>query len=410
MAANSAYTRASTANRRDTAINNSYKAEMPTTTNRAMVIAIYALTAIMVFFASFRAPNAENMALSYSVPAYVRILQNFSLPIVAFCAVAALYIHFVHRQPTNVHRSKFLVFYYVFHLIVLGSDFANSGTLNDFVARIIFTTLIFLFFYYVISSLPFYDSSRYNVLNAFFLGSFLFLGLNILLHQTGLGSVSWKGRLLGLTTHPNFIGMCGSVTAAISFGLFYREKERIPKAIYLSGVVLGLWVCILSVSRTSMLGAAAAIVIILLFSLKNNYLKPLIVLLIILGAVLAISYIDLQALDYANRGNTRAETWASMYEEASTLPFFGKGRSGATTNAYLFAIVAGGLLGAFFFFRTVFASIAVFFTKNIARYYEKIILCALIGLILVTSMLEGYLLDAAGIPVFTYWMILCYLK
>lgn len=384
--------------------------KIPGVGDRAMAIMIYCLMAIMVFFASFRAPNATELALSYSVPGFIRILQNFSLPIVALCAVAALYIHFVHRQPINVRRSKFLVFYYIFHVIVLGSDFANSGTLNDFVTRVIFTTLIFLFFYYVISPLPFYDSSRLNVLNAFFLGGFIFLALNILLHQTGLGSVSWKGRLLGLTTHPNFIGMCGSVIAAISFGLFFGERKRIPKAIYLSGVGIGLWVCILSVSRTSMLGTAAAFVIILLFSLKNNYLKPLLILLIILGTVLAISYIDLQALDYANRGNTREGTWASMYEEASKLPFFGKGRSGATTNAYLFAIVAGGLFGSFFFFRTILASITTFFTKNMARHYEKIILCALIGLILTTSMLEGYLLDAAGIPVFTYWMILCYLK
>lgn len=385
-------------------------APSPKTIVDSKVIIIYCLTAIMVFFASFRAPNAEDMAVSYSVPAFIRVLQNFSLPIVAFCAFAALYINFVHRKTFDVRRSKFLVFYYIFHLIVLGSDFANSGTFDEFVTRVTFTTVIFLFFYYVVSSLPFYDSSRYHILNTFFLGTFLFLCLNILLHQTGLGSVSWKGRLLGLTTHPNFIGMCGSIGTALSFGLLYRERDRLAKVIYFGGVILGIWVCILSMSRTSMLGAAAAFVIILLFSLKNNYLKPLIVLLILLGAVLAISYIDLQALDYANRGNTREETWASMYEEASTLPFFGKGRSGATTNAYLFAIVAGGLLGAFFFFRTVFASIAVFFTKNIARHYEKIVLCALIGLILVTSMLEGYLLDAAGIPVFTYWMILCYLK
>ncbi len=364
----------------------------------------------MVFFASFRAPNAEDMAVSYSVPTAIRILQNFSLPIVAFCAFAALYINFVHRKPQNVLRSKFLVFYYIFHLIVLGSDFAHSGTFDEFVTRVTFTTVIFLFFYHVVSSLPFYNSTRYHVLNTFFLGSFLFLCLNILLHQTGLGAVSWKGRLLGLTTHPNFIGMCGSIATALSFGLLYREKDRLAKMIYFSGVLLGVWVCILSMSRTSMLGAATAIVIILLFSLKNNYLKPLIVLLIVLGAVLVISYIDLQSLDYANRGNTREETWASMYEEASKLPFFGKGRSGATTNAYLFAIVAGGLLGAFFFFRTVLASIAVFFTRNIARYHQTIILCALIGLILITSMLEGYLLDAAGIPVFTYWMILCYIK
>src|SRR5690606_28917441 len=157
-------------------------------------------------------------------------------------------------------------------------------------------------------------------------------------------------------------------------------------------------------------GAAVSIVIVLFFSMKDYSLKPLLILLIILASVLAISYVDIHSLDYANRGNTREETWASMYEEASRLPFFGRGREGATTNAYLFAIVAGGLFGAFFFFRTIVTAIGVFFTRNLAANYRTVILCSISGLILVTSMLEGYLLDAAGIPVFTYWMILCYLK
>ncbi|GEM_PF-2001307 len=392
------------------AIKNTDKALSPNAMDQAKIITIYCLTAVMVFFASFRAPDAEAMALSYSVPSYIRILQNFSLPIVLSCATIALYISLVHRSTVNAPRSKLLIFYYIFHLIVLGSNLANAGTFDDFITRAVFTTVIFLFFYYVISPLPFYDSSRYNVLNAFFLGAYLFLFLNIFLYQAGLGSLSWKGRLLGLTTHPNFIGMCGAVTTGFSFGLFYREKSWVAKAVYLSGVILGVWICLLSVSRTSMLGAAVSIVIILLFSLKNNSLKPLIILLIGLGSILAVSYVDVQSLDYANRGNTREETWASMYEQASKLPFFGSGRVGATTNAYLFAIVAGGLFGSFFFFRTIIASIAVFFTKHIARYDHKIILCAIIGLILITSMMEGYLLDVAGIPVFTYWMILCYIK
>src|SRR3546814_6807083 len=66
-----------------------------------------------------------------------------------------------------------------------------------------------------------------------------------------------------------------------------------------------------------MLGAFVSIVIILFFSIKNNAVKPLLFLLVLLSGVLAVSYVDIQSLDYANRGNTREETWASMYEEAS---------------------------------------------------------------------------------------------
>lgn len=394
----------------DIRIKHTVEASPPSTTIDRTVIAVYCLTAAMVFFASFRAPNAEALATSYSVPSYIRMLQQFSLPIVLLCAVVALYITFVHKHATDANRSKLLIYYYIFHLIVLVSELSNGGVIEDVLMRVAFATVIFLFFYFVISPLPFYNASRYHVLNAFFIGAYMFLLLNIFLHQTGLGSLSWKGRFLGLTAHPNFIGMCGSVTTALSFGLFYREKSWLPKAIYLSGVVLGLWICFLSVSRTSMLGAFVSIVIILFFSIKNNAIKPLLFLLVLLASVLALSYIDIQSLDYANRGNTREETWASMYEAASKLPFFGKGRSGATTNAYLFAIVAGGVFGAFFFFRTIIAAIAVFFTEKITEHSGKIVLCGIIGLLLVTSMFEGYLLDAAGVPIFAYWMVLCYIN
>jgi len=372
--------------------------------------AIYVLMAIMVFFASFRAPNAEAEALSYSVPGYIRTLQNLSLPIVLLCALIALYLTLVYRKTTHIVRSNLVIYYYIFHVVVLASDLANSGTLEDFLTRAVFTTVMFLFFYYVVSSLPFYNGGHYNVLNAFFLGAYLFLLLNLFLYLSGLGSLSWKGRFFGLTTHPNFIGLCGSVTTAFSFCLFYAEKSKFARMVYFSGIVVGLWVCLLSGSRTSMLGAAVSIVTVLFFSMKDYSLKPLLILLVMLATVLAVSYVDLQSLDYANRGNTREETWASMYEEASKLPFFGRGRVGATTNAYLFAVVAGGLFGAFFFFRTIVSAIGVFFTRNLSAPYRTVIHCALAGLILVTSMLEGYLLDAAGIPVFTYWMILCYLK
>lgn len=373
-------------------------------------ITIYFLMAVMVFFASFRAPNAEAEALSYSVPGYIGMLQNLSLLIVMVCAMIALFLTFVYRKTGHTARPNLLIYYYVFHLVVLACDLANSGTLEDFLTRVVFATVVFLFFYYVVSPLPFYAADRYHVLNAYFLGSLLFLLLNLGLHLTGVASLIWKGRFFGLTTHPNFIGLCGAVTAALSFALFYGEKSGIGRVLYVIGLLAGLWVCILSGSRTSLLGSAASIVTVLFFSVKDYSLKPLLILLILLGSILAISYVDLQSLDYANRGNTREETWASMYQEASQLPFFGRGRSGATTNAYLFAVVAGGVFGAFFFFRTIFSAIGAFFSRNLGTHYSAVIRCSIVALILVTSMLEGYLLDAAGIPVFTYWMILCYLK
>src|SRR5690606_21661883 len=106
------------------------------------VIAVYCLTAGIVFFASFRAPNAEAMATSYSVPSYIRMLQQLSLPIVVLCAVIALYITFVYKHTTGVNRSKLLIYYYIFYLIVIASELPYGGVIEDVLMRVAFATVI----------------------------------------------------------------------------------------------------------------------------------------------------------------------------------------------------------------------------------------------------------------------------
>ena len=371
---------------------------------------VYGCMMMIVFLSSFRAPDLE-VALNYAVPGYIQIIQNLSVPLVLLCMLLSIFL-MVNVESEYAETSVSLTFcFFIFQVIILLTEFSRQNNLADFSIRLLFSTVTFFYFLKVVGKLSLYKAKGSSVLKAFFWGSFAFICLNLLLYKTGLATVMWKGRLFGLTAHPNFLGICAAIETVLALLFFIEEKNWKNRTIYLAGAGLGAYVCLLTLSRTSMLGVVSAGFAFSFVAMKNSSFKPFFMILMVLVSVMLIANITADSLDYADRGNTREQTWKELYEDVAKLPIVGKGRTGASTNAYMFAIVAGGLVGAIFFYRSLFGAMASAYRDLLnTENFKRLAYLSILTLILVTSVFEGYLLDTISIPAFTYWMLLTVTK
>ena len=114
----------------------------------------------------------------------------------------------------------------------------------------------------------------------------------------------------------------------------------------------------------------------------------------------------MSSLDYEGRGNTREGTWKSMSDAALELPIFGIGKSGASSNSYLFAVVASGLLGFLFLISSIIGHIKRLATSRMANNRYVPLFCMITAALFFAAIFEGFLLDQVGLPVFAYWLVL----
>ncbi|WP_439559410.1 hypothetical protein [Dyadobacter sp.] len=362
----------------------------------------------IIYLASFKAPNIYEFALDYYVPRYIQIVQMASLPLIAIMLAVALLVRKGAMAEDRSFTNFAVLFFYLFHIVLIITGYVYNSNLQDLIFRFIFLSLLSLFFYAAVSKMAFYTQHGRSLVKSVFWGSFLFILTNLVLYLGSIGNVMWKGRLFGVTSHPNFVGMCGSICCTLAFCLLYLEKKTASKLLYGAAFIAGCWVCTLSDSRTSMISAALSISAFIIYSIRNIALRSVSISVLLLISLLLIGMLSVDTVNYEGRGNTREETWASLYDEATNLPIFGKGRAGATTNGYLFAIVAAGLFGSMFFFIGLSYTLAVLFRpqRNPQKIEATNIYKSLLVLILTGSMFEGFLLDAVGMPVFIFWMLL----
>lgn len=371
------------------------------------------ICSFVFLLASFRTGTSGDDALDYFVPAYISLIQNLSLPLVGLLMLVSIFINLSRTGKNETIGVPFgLVCYFIFQLIIVLTAFVYKSDFQDFAVRAGFIVLTFLYFFYVIRSLPLHVSLKEGgVLIYFLYGASVFVAINVFLYLYPGANVVWKGRLFGVTAHPNFLGMCTAICWIVSFAFWTQAKGFKTKIFFLIGLLLGIYGSILTGSRTSILSGTLGMTVIMSYSMKDSAFKPVFMLSVMLGGLVLYANLTLASLDFAGRGNTREGTWASMLEQASELPLFGYGKVGATTNAFLFAIVATGIFGSFFFFRSLIEIIRLFF-KGLPQYHKTIVnlFRGLALFFLVSSTFEGYLLDNVSMPVFTYWLLLTYVK
>lgn len=375
-------------------------------------------TGILFFLVSFRAPDILSNAPTYAVPGTIEMIQQYSLIIVVvgiFLMSIWWYSKFERFSLRSVSHG--IVYYLIFRQILVLTDFYYQTDVQAFIIDFAFNFALFFYFGFIIKGLKFYSSSGRSFLHIAFWGIVAFIALNAALHLAGMGSMIWNRRFFGLTANPNFIGMASGVCVVFSFALLSERQTFWHKLLCLIGFVSGALVCFMSDSRGAMGAALAGCLLITVLSAKRAITGIVIVFLIGSAAFFLLSLVDINSIIFAHRGNTREQVWEYLYVVARGLPFFGLGSNlPATTNSYLYAIAATGLLGGFFFFMSLIyvfrRSVSIVPLLKSSR-INPIPIKIYIGLstfLIGGALFEGFMLDSASIPVFTYWFLLAYGK
>jgi len=354
----------------------------------------YYLLAIVFFLASFRGDPGSGEALTYKVPFYIAFVQKVSIYIVILVMTLSLFFDknkFIYQSYYN-HS----LFFFIFFIIMI----LSGGYTDDLFYRLIFSVITFLYFVKIVSRLDL----QYVVLFVCFAAFALSL-VNFLCYFL-FPSTIWNGRLFGVTSHPNFTGVAACISAIFSVYFLIYSRWKL-KLLYLFTFCISISVCIFSGSRNSIISFVFSFLVYLF--IKTKGLAPRVILILVsILFILFLLNIDfsMSSLDYEGRGNTREGTWKSMSDAALELPIFGIGKSGASSNSYLFAVVASGLLGFLFLISSIIGHIKRLATSRMANNRYVPLFCMITAALFFAAIFEGFLLDQVGLPVFAYWLVL----
>jgi O-antigen ligase len=354
----------------------------------------YYLLGVIFFLASFRGDPGSGEALTYKVPAYIAFIQKVSIYIVILIMIVSLLFDKNKFRYQSYYRES--IFFFIFFIILV-----LSGNNNDeLFYRLIFSVITFLYFFKIVSRLELH----YVVLFVSF-SAFAFTLVNFLCYFL-LPTTIWNGRLFGVTSHPNFTGVAACISAIFSVYFFMNVRWKL-KFLYLFMLSIAIAVCVFSGSRNSIISFVFAFLVCLFIKTKGFAPKVMLVLISLLFILLLLNIdFSMSSLDYEGRGNTREGTWKSMSDAALELPIFGIGKSGASSNSYLFAIVASGILGFLFLMGSIIGYLKRLTTSKITKNPYIPLFSMLIAALLFAAMFEGFFLDQVGLPIFTYWLLL----
>jgi O-antigen ligase len=354
----------------------------------------YYLLGIIFFLASFRGDPGSGEALTYKVPSYIAFVQKVSIYIVILIMMVSLLFDKNKFRYQSYYKES--IFFFIFFVILV----LSGQNYDELFYRLIFSTITFLYFLKIVSRLEL----RYVVLFVCF-AAFIFTSVNFLCYFL-LPTTIWNGRLFGVTSHPNFTGVAACISAIFSIYFLINVRWKL-KLLYLFMFCIAIAVCVFSGSRNSIISFVFSFLVYLFIKTKGFAPKVMLVLVSLLFILLLLNIdFSVSSLDYEGRGNTREGTWKTMSDAALELPIFGIGKSGASSNSYLFAIVSSGILGFLFLISSIIGYIKRLLTSKIANNTYVPLFCMLIAALLFAAIFEGFLLDQVGLPIFTYWLLL----
>jgi len=357
----------------------------------------YYFLAIIIFLASFRGAEASTEALTYSVPNYIALIQQLSSYIIIMIMIISILINYSDKFIFKKYYKDAIYYFFFFVILILSGD----TNIQEISIRVLFSLITLLYFIRVVSRMEL----KYAFL-FFSLASFFFTLTNFLAYFL-LPNTIWNGRLFGVTNHPNFVGIAGTVSGVFAFFYIVNFPTLKVKLIYFLVLLVSIFVCVFSGSRNAIFSLFIAMIVGLFLKIKSFEIKVILGLVSLLFVLYLLNVeFSINTLDYEKRGNTRAETWKIMINDVLEFPLFGKGKVGVTANSYLFAIVSSGLLGFYFLMTCV---IRFLFRLNLKTsklniYYP--LFCMLTFSLLFAAIFEGFLLDQIGVSVFAFWLII----
>jgi hypothetical protein len=356
---------------------------------------LYYLLSLIFFLASFRGSETGTEAETYKVPSLISLVQGISTYIVIGAMIISLIWCYKYKFRFQSYFIDAICFFIFFVILIL----SGNSFIEEIFFRLIFSLITLLYFINVIPKLQL----KFIILFVA-IGSIGFTFVNFLSFFL-LPETIWKGRLYGVSAHPNFTGVASTISGV--FSLYYVGKVKKLKLLKWVPLGISITVCIFSGSRNSFFSLIFAFFVFIFLKCKNISSKVLLCLVFLLIIILLINFdFSVSSLDYEGRGNTREGTWKEMVDNALELPFFGKGRTGATSNSYLFALIASGLIGFVFFIRSFIGLFKRITSKKIRNGIYFSLFIMLTASLSFSSLFEGFLLDQISLPVFSFWLLL----
>lgn len=229
-------------------------------------------------------------------------------------------------------------------------------------------------------------------------------------------ATTWKGRFLGLTNHPNFLGVSAAHSCVLLFAfvLDAKIKSRVRFVFGTLSLAAG-WLVFASGSRTAFISCILGLTLLILISGRRKiiYFALMLSPFLLVGAIVYFSSgasdYDASSYRFASTQDTRSVTWSALLDNFNGSPYWGVGyQTAGTASSYLRALASSGIFGCI---PLVFALVII-----IAKWCRLILFVkrstydfrfAAIPLLLTTlsgAITEGYLLDLFTLPLLLFYM------
>lgn len=373
---------------------------------------------MLLFTAAFK--NDASVAISNSsdwsslaVYAPFAILKKYSF--IGFVIIAAIGLLFFmhHRRITYPKEITLQLLILLLAFTFIRSLFYSpTYSLKVFVGALI---IIFSLTYFAgFSAKMGVDSFTRKFYEALYLFAGLYIAINAINNFLGYGYVHGVPRYFGITTHPNFLGAQVALCTIVAFSRICLSPIKIIISVTITG--FGLWLLLLSGSRTGIIMLLVGIIFNLHFSNTFKYKIPIITLL---GFSLFIFYGYFQeeaALVY-DRGSggadTRTSAWTIMFNAFLESPIFGVGYfDKASESSFLKIIVNYGLIYFSLYIAMLVLTVRklillIKFNKvnNISNDFLPLSIGLLLSM-LAGGILEGYLADIFGFQLITFFTLI----
>jgi hypothetical protein len=379
------------------------------------------LLALMFFFLSIKGGDVLSTPLgSYSLEQYI-VYNSFVLEfknnslVVAFGILVILSFLILRLKSVN-GLLRLTPFFFLISLILffLRLSFESSEHLTSLVLAISFNIFFYLYCALMTKKCDqvayFVDCLVFGLVGF----SFLFVWGNFLIGINGQGFSDGLPRFLGLTSHPNFLGVLSAHSVIILLVFLQRcDFNFYLKFLMLLTLLLGFGLVFYSASRTAILMTFVGILLTLISSAGGSLKKSIWLIRLIaglfLGAIVLYIFSDffesslnfLDVLDRViNSGNTRDDIWSELMEHFYKNPIFGDGSLvESSENSLLKLIATAGFLPGIFFLLSIFGviqySLRVIFSKEKFNFSMSCIAVLAIVTIL-GAFFEGYLIERAG--------------
>ncbi|MFP3564944.1 O-antigen ligase family protein [Paraburkholderia sp. SIMBA_030] len=229
-------------------------------------------------------------------------------------------------------------------------------------------------------------------------------------------ATTWKGRFLGLTNHPNFLGVSAAHSCVLLFAFVLDAKIQKRVRFVFGFLALGAgWLVFASGSRTAFISCIFGLLLLAFISGGKKAIRYVFMLspFLLVGAVIYFSSgtsdYDVNSYRFASTQNTRSETWSALLDNFNGSPFWGVGyQTAGTASSYLRALASSGIFGcvplafALVIILAKWCRLVLFVKRN--AYDFRFAAIPLLLTTLTGAVTEGYLLDLFTLPLLLFYM------